>query len=186
MDSGKPLAARTQRLFLALWPDEAVREQLAAHAGQWQWPAGCVRYAPADWHVTLHFIGDVAREKVDMIANGADVSFQPFVLVFDQPGLWPRGLAVLCASEVPLALKRLRAQLGHALSALDFAPDPRPYAPHVTLARHAEAAIAPAAFAPVRWPVSGFALVLSIGLKAPRYRILGQYRQAPGEEPLPF
>jgi 2'-5' RNA ligase len=150
---------------------------LAAHAGQWQWPAGCARYAPADWHVTLHFMGDVASEKVDLIANCAEVPFQPFELVLDQSGLWPRGLVVLCASEVPSALMRLHAQLGHALSALDVALDPRPYVPHVTLARHAGAAIAPAAFAPVRWPVSGFALVLTTGLKAPRYRVLGQYRQ---------
>lgn len=186
MDSGKPLAARTQRLFLALWPDEAVREQLAAHAGQWLWPAGCARYAPADWHVTLHFIGDVDTEQVAAIAACAEVPFQAFDLALDQPKLWARGLAVLCASEVPVALQALHERLGRVLRQRDLVLDARPYVPHVTLARHAEAAIAPAAFAPVRWPVSGFALVLSTGLKAPRYRILGQYRQAPGEKPLPF
>jgi 2'-5' RNA ligase len=176
MDSDKPPVASRRRLFLALWPDDGVRRQLAAHAEQWRWPAGCVRYAPQDWHATLHFIGDVASEKVQSIATAAALPLQPFGLVFDQPRLWPRGLAVLCASEPPAALIRLHEALGQALGALDLALDPRPYVPHITLARRAEAAIAPRVFAPVQWPVQCFALVLSTGLKAPRYRVLRQYR----------
>jgi 2'-5' RNA ligase len=176
MDSGKPLTARTRRLFLALWPDADVREQLAAHADQWLWPAGCTRYAPADWHVTLHFIGDVASEKVEAIAACAAVPFQPFDLALEQPRLWARGLAVLGASEVPVALKMLHERLGQVLRGLDLALDTRPYVPHVTLARHAEAAIPPIPCAPVHWQVQGFALVVSTGLKAPRYQVIHQYR----------
>lgn len=181
MDTGQPSALSSQRLFLALWPDDSVRAQLAAHADQWQWPAGCARYAPEDWHATLHFLGDVATEKVDAIASCAEVPFQPFELVLDQPGRWPRGLAVLCASEVPVALRRLHAQLGQALSALDFALDHRPYVPHVTLARRAGAASAPVACAPVHWWVQGFALAVSTGRRDPRYRVIRHYRQGPGQ-----
>lgn len=176
MDSGKAFPQRTRRLFLALWPDECVREQLAAHADQWLWPAGCTRYAPTDWHATLHFIGDVASEKVDAIAAGAAVPFQPFDLVLDQPRLWARGLAVLCASEIPIPLRALHVRLAQGLRALDLVLDTRPYVPHVTLARHAEAAIAPTACAPVHWQVQGFALAVSTGLKAPRYLVIHQYR----------
>lgn len=176
MDSGKPAAPQTRRLFLALWPDDAVRRQLAAHADQWQWPAGCTRYAPADWHVTLHFIGDVPGGKVDALAACAEVAFAPFELVLDQPGLWANGLAVLCAPEVPSALKDLLERLGQALGRLDIALDKRPYVPHVTLARHAGAAVAPPAGVPVRWPVRGFALAASTGLTAPRYRVIRHYR----------
>ncbi|MDD2917670.1 RNA 2',3'-cyclic phosphodiesterase [Rhodoferax sp.] len=175
MDTGQRYAQSNQRLFLALWPDDRVRRQLAAHADQWLWPEGCVRYAPEDWHVTLHFMGDVASEKVQAIAAAAALPFQPFDLVFDQPRLWPRGLAVVCASELSAALKSLHEALGQALCALDVALDKRPYVPHVTLARHAEAAVPPAACEPVRWPMRGFALVVSTGLKAPRYRVLRQY-----------
>lgn len=176
MDSANPPGPRTQRLFLALWPDAGVREQLAAHADQWLWPAGCTRYAPADWHVTLHFIGDVATEQAETIAAGAAVPFQPFELVLDQPARWAHGLTVLGASEVPMPLRTLHERLGRALRGLDLALDPRPYVPHVTLARHADAAIPPTVFAPVRWPVRGFALVLSTGLKASRYRVIRQYQ----------
>jgi len=176
MDSGKPLTARTQRLFLALWPDAGVREQLAAHADQWLWPAGCMRYVPEDWHVTLHFIGDVMAEKVEAIAACAAGPLQPFDLALDQPRLWARGLAVLGASEVPVALKMLHERLGQVLRELDLALDTRPYVPHVTLARHAEAAIPPMACSPVHWQVQDFALVVSTGLKASRYRVIRQYR----------
>lgn len=177
MDSGKPLALRRQRLFLALWPDDGVRAQLAAHAGQWQWPADCTRYAPEDWHITLHFMGEVASDKLDAIASGVEQPCPPMELVLDQPRLWARGLAVLCASEVPVALNLLVEQLGQVLSTLDIALDQRPYVPHVTLARHAEAAVAPTACAPVRWSVQGFALVASTGLQDPRYRVIRHYRQ---------
>ena len=40
---------------------------------------------PADWHVTLHFIGDVATEQIEAIAACAAVPLQPFDLVLDQP-----------------------------------------------------------------------------------------------------
>lgn len=176
MDRGKPLVARTQRLFLALWPDEGVQGQLVAHAKQWTWPAGCVQSAPADWHVTLHFIGNVDADRVAAIMAGADVPFQPFELVLDQPRLWPHGLAVLGTTEVPMPLRALYERLGYALRGLDLAVETRPYLPHVTFARRAGAAIPPAAPAPVVWWVRGFVLVVSTGDRAQPYRALRQYR----------
>ena len=177
MDAGKPLTPTTQRLFLALWPDDGVRSQLAAHVDQWQWPAGCTRYAPEDWHVTLHFIGDVTTDKRAAIAAGAAVPFQPFDLALDQPRLWARELAVLCASDVPVALKSLQERLGQALRAPELAllPDTRPYMPHLTLARHAGAARVPSASAPVQWRVQGYALVVSTGRRTPRYEVIQSY-----------
>lgn len=176
MDSGKPLVTRAQRLFLALWPDDGVREQFVAHASQWAWPSGCVRYGPADWHITLHFIGDVGADRVESIATCADVPFQPFELVLDQPVLWPHGLAVLRATEVPAPLQALYDRLGQELRALDLAIETRPYQPHVTLARHADAAIPPKTSAPVVWRVPSFTLVVSTGDSCQRYRVIRWYR----------
>ena len=175
MDPGKPLTPRTRRLFLALWPDDGIRGQVAAHVSQWLWPPGCAPCAPADWHATLHFIGDVAAERVEGIADGAAVAFQPFELVLDQPVLWSHGLAVLLASEVPMALRALHERLGDRLRGLGLPVDTRPYVPHVTLARRAGAAIPPRVVLPVRWPARGFALVVSTGLQAPRYRVIRHY-----------
>ncbi|MES2880140.1 MAG: RNA 2',3'-cyclic phosphodiesterase [Pseudomonadota bacterium] len=175
MAPDKPRTPRIQRLFLALWPDEGVKEQLAEHANQWTWSSGCAPYAPADWHVTLHFIGDVDADRVEDISTSAGVPFQPFELILDQPRLWPHGLAVLCATEVPMPLLALYDRLGNVLRGLDLPVETRPYQPHATLARRAGAAIPPTASAPVVWWVRRFALVISTGDREQRYRVIRQY-----------
>lgn len=175
MDPGKPLVTRKQRIFLALVADEPVQVQLAAHAKQWTWPVGCVACLSADWHITLHFIGAVDADRVRQLAAGVVVPFQPFVLVLDRPLLWPHGLAIVGATVVPAPLQALYQRLGDALRGLDVPVETRPYQPHVTLARHAGAAIAPAASAPVLWPVKAYALVLSTGDRAQRYRVIHNY-----------
>jgi len=175
MPTSPPAASRSQRLFLALWPDDVVRRQLANHASQWTWSAGSVQYQPDDWHVTLHFIGQVAADQVDEVCSRVNVPLLPFELVLDQPTLWSQGLAVLCASAVPAPLIQLHAQLGRALQGLDLPVDTRPYLPHVTLARRAEGACAPSTCTPVRWGVRGYAMVVSTREREQRYRVLRVY-----------
>lgn len=176
MDPGKPPVTRKQRLFLALEADEPVQAQLNTHVKQWTWPVGCAACLPADWHITLHFIGAVDADLVQQLAAGVAVPFQPFELVLDQPLLWPHGLAILGATVVPAPLRALYERLGDALRRLDVPVETRPYQPHVTLARHAGAAIPPVAPAPVLWPVPGYALVLSTGDRQQRYRVIQKYR----------
>ena len=175
MDSLTPSAHRTQRLFLALWPDDDARQQLVTHAAQWTWPHGCVRYLPEDWHLTLHFIGPVHADRVADIMALATVPFQPFTLTLDQPTLWPHGLAVLCMSHVPAPLQALYGRLGAALLRLDLPVQTRPYLPHVTLARRATAAILPGRPTPVVWQARRCALVESTGAASPRYRMIHAY-----------
>lgn len=169
-----PPTPATQRLFFALWPDAQVRAQLAAHVDQWAWPPGAQRYAPADWHVTLHFMGQLDAQRAERVAELAHAPFAPCTLVLDQATLWPQGLAVVCASAVPAALQMLHAQLGAVLRGLDLSVDARPYQPHATLARRAVGATPPL-HPPVVWPVHSFALVESTGNPAARYRVLRHY-----------
>ena len=175
MNSAQPCVNGTRRLFLALWPDDGVEQQLVAHASQWNWPSSCARCMAEDWHITLHFIGNVNADRVAGITANVGVPLQPFELVLDQPRLWPRGLAVLCASEVPAPLQSLHEQLGRALRGLDLAVETRPYLPHVTLARRAGATTAPATSAPVVWQARSYALVVSTGNRNQRYQIIRQY-----------
>lgn len=149
--------------------------QLARHVDGWSWPPGCVLYAPSDWHVTLHFMGQVPVARLPEVAEGLDMPVQPFVLQLDRPALWHHGLAVLCASQLPLPLQSLHERLGLTLRGLGLPAGPPPYHPHATLARHADMAQPPAACAPVEWPVGGFALVASTGSRDCRYQVLRRY-----------
>ncbi len=130
---------------------------------------------PPDWHVTLHFIGNVNVDRVADIAAGVAMPLQPFELALNQPRLWHHGLAVLCASEVPAPLQTLYEHLGYALRRLDLPVDTRPYLPHITLGRRADAAIAPTTSAPVVWQACSFALVVSTGDQRHRYRVIREY-----------
>ncbi len=169
-------SSRSRRIFLALWPQPAVRRRIAAHAAHWTFGDDARRYAPADWHVTLHFLGDVAIERVPAIVDGVAVPVEPCELLLDQPQRWPRGLAVVCASRMPEALLDLHTRLSHAVSRLGLNVEARPYRPHLTLARHAGDAAAPIASPPIVWPVHGYALVVSTGQADQRYTVLRRYR----------
>lgn len=175
MRSASSSIARTHRLFLALWPDDAVRRGVHEHARAWAMPPGSGRYGPADWHVTLHFLGSVLTQRVPEIAAGVDVPLEPFELVLDQPLIWPRGLAVLCASEVPQALKSLHDRLGRALRGVHQTVELRPHRPHLTLARRADAAIPPMAPVLVVWPVRSLVLVVSTCQTDHRFEVLREY-----------
>jgi len=166
---------KSLRLFLALWPDDDVRGQLAVQGCLWTWPAEGAVYHPGDWHVTLHFIGAVGADRVDAISSGLDVPLEPFDLLLDQPQVWPHGVAVLCAGAVPHQLRQLHDRLGDALQALGLPVDVRPYRAHVTLARRAACAVVPPGVAPLRWRVQGYALVVSTGEEGQRYRVLRRY-----------
>jgi 2'-5' RNA ligase len=151
----------TERLFIALWPTPAVRRALHAEQRRWQWPQG-VRLTPRDnLHLTLHFIGAVPAERVGAVAAGLAAPCPPFTLLLDGAAVWANACAVLTASVTPPPLAALHARLADALQALRLPVETRPLRPHVTLARLALGAQAPAPLAPLRWPVRGCVLVRS-------------------------
>jgi RNA 2',3'-cyclic 3'-phosphodiesterase len=151
----------TVRLFTALWPSTATRDAVTAHADAWTWPAAARRTRPERLHVTLHFLGSVDAELVPALKKRLDVAWAGCELSLDRPQVWPGGIAVIEASEVPPALATLHARLGERLEGLGLALEARRYRPHVTLARKAFGARPPAAA--VRWYAGpGFALVQSL------------------------
>lgn len=152
----------TVRLFLALWPDAPVREALAAHRQQWQWPPAASLVAPERLHLTLHFIGDVEAARVQALQRALAVRFAPFLLSLDGAcaRLWPGGIAVL-ELAAPEPLQRLHERLGQALRASGLPPEARTFRPHVTLARKAAGAHPGPAAPSMPWPVNAFALVRS-------------------------
>ena len=151
----------TARLFIALWPDEAMRHELAAHRDAWAFPRSASPVRTDRLHATLHFLGDVEQLSIPELADALAVPFEPFSLQFGQHVLWPHGIAVLEPDAAPPALMHLHLRLGKALETSGVAPDTRPSRPHVTLARRAAKAGVPAQFHPLAWHINGYRLMES-------------------------
>jgi 2'-5' RNA ligase len=159
------------RLFVGLWPDEAVRSALHAHQQAWQWPRGAGLVRRDRLHVTLHFLGDVASDRIPALHQALrGVKACAFDQPFGQARRWHGGLAVLEMEPVP-ALMALHLAVGEALAALGHAPERRPYRPHLTLARRAEGAVPPPAPLVIPWRVRGFVLVESELAPPARYAV---------------
>jgi RNA 2',3'-cyclic 3'-phosphodiesterase len=146
-----PPAPSTLRLFIGLWPDASVRDTVQARADAWSWPAAARRTRTERLHITLHFLGAVAADRIDAVKDGLRMQWQGCELVLDRATVWPGGIAVLEAGHVPAALAELHQALAGKLRALGLPVEERPLRPHVTLARKASGAQPPPGFVPVHW-----------------------------------
>lgn len=159
-----PNVPERQRLFFALWPEAGLR----AHIQQAIMPALRAYQArpidPANWHVTLVFIGTVEAETVACLQRVAGECQAPaFSLCLDRLGFWPRPQVVwLAPSLIPPELAQLQTALSAALAGqCAYRPEARPYRPHLSLLRKATSGPAEQAITPVEWPVRHFGLVRS-------------------------
>lgn len=131
------------RLFVALELPVAVRARLAAWTARAA-PPQVRAVAEQSLHVTLAFLG--TRDTADAAAVGGLLEglARPLGLLRDAGGLWlpprrPRVLTVALA--VDDAVTELRVQLVRSLqAAIGFEPEPRAFAPHVTVGRVAPGA----------------------------------------------
>jgi 2'-5' RNA ligase len=165
----------TTRLFLALWPDPAIRAALVQWRDAWAWPRWAAPVRDDKLHVTLHFLGNLPSTRVPELVLGLGVPFEPFQLTLGHAKLWPHGIAVLEPDSAPEALTQLHARLAEALPGLGLQPEERKFRPHVTLARHAANAVAPSDGPLVSWDVRRYALVESQPGNGGGYTVLKYY-----------
>jgi 2'-5' RNA ligase len=166
----------TRRLFLGLMASPGTRAALEDFRSMWHWPATARLTPAAQLHVTLHFLGDVTEVVEDELREALDACVMPpLTLALQDCEIWEGGIAVLRVADADAGLAALRTDLGRMLSRLGFPSDPRPYRPHVTLARHAEGALWPRLLAPVIWPASSLSLVWS---RAGEYQTLETWQAA--------
>lgn len=165
----------TSRLFLALWPDPAVRHALREARDTWAWPRGATPVHTDKLHLTLHFLGSVPSERLPALLDGFDVPFAPFRLDLGTPVLWPHGIAVLEPLAEPPALLALHARLAQALVDLGLQPEARAYRPHVTMARRAGGVAVPDTNPSITWDITSYALVES---RDGVYAVLREYINA--------
>lgn len=150
-----------RRVFFALPPAVALQRAFARLADEVALAAqGRVPQADSI-HMTLAFIGDIAVERIgELVALGATVSAQRFALSLDRVGSFRRArVAWVAPAAVAPALVMLQHALAGALAHAGFRTEARPFAPHVTLARHCTHAIeARQIDCAVQWPVTQFVL----------------------------
>ena len=154
----------SERLFFALWPDEGVRGQMRDHLLPQLTSLRGKPQRPDQWHVTLVFLGEVpASRRGALLASAHGIQASPFTLTFDAIEYWRRPRVVcMTASVTPAPLHDLVETMRAALQSEGFAPDPRPYRPHVTLARKVFAAQEFSFPEPIAWPAHRFTLVRSL------------------------
>jgi 2'-5' RNA ligase len=163
------------RLFVAVWPPPEVVDPVAALPR----PAvpGLRWTDPEQWHVTLRFMGrmdDVSR--VDEALSGVAA---PAVEVVLGPSVGRFGHRVL---HVPVeGLAPLATAVVDVTAGFGEAPEDRPFAGHLTLARVRKGArvdLRPLAGASIegRWRVDEVTLVESkLGGAGARYEVIGRY-----------
>jgi 2'-5' RNA ligase len=137
----------SRRLFVALEPPDPVRRRIAALQAELRRAAGPaageLRWVdPANVHLTLQFLGAVPAERVGAIEGAlaaAAAPGRPLALEVKGAGAFPsarRARVVwlgLAGDLAPLAA--LVAVVGRGLAPLGYAPEERPFSPHLTLGR---------------------------------------------------
>jgi len=167
-------------LFFALWPDAAARDELFRVARELQRSCGGRAVRRDNLHLTLVFLGDVAREKIPQLAAiAAQQRAIAFDLEFGAIRYWQHNRIVWAAPQaVPPPLSGFVAALEPALSEAGFDFDRRPYVPHVTLLRGARPPATAISIA-LDWPVRDFALVEAVRDESrPAYRVLERWSAA--------
>lgn len=120
-----------------------------------------------DWHVTLVFIGDFPEEKIPALMSAVDVIDPGEIrLRFDTLTFWQRPkIACIHAKIVPPALEHLVKSLQQALIPFGYAPDPRVYRPHITVARKVRTFPETRLARPVELSWTDFELVESVSFR---------------------
>jgi RNA 2',3'-cyclic 3'-phosphodiesterase len=123
------------RLFIALELPERVVGQLTLARGG---VVGARWLEPADYHVTLRFIGDIDGAAARDIAETLGDIRRPKAIVSFESLSWFGGdkpRAIVARVKAEPALMDLQAEQERRLRRIGVAPETRKYTPHVTLAR---------------------------------------------------
>jgi len=136
---------QTIRAFIAIELSSQAQTALADLQNKLKtlFPPRTVRWVPTgNIHLTIHFLGDVLAGQTDQIIEQLEAAAretQPFSLQITGLGSFPnthrpRVIWTGIAGQIA-PLKKLHHMLGERLKIIDFRPDNRPYAPHLTLGR---------------------------------------------------
>lgn len=170
-------AARTQRLFIALWPPTPLQQQIYTESARF---AALGRRVPArNLHVTVAFLGSVAQDRIDTLLQvmrearpeACDLKLHTLAYSAKNRMLW------MTPALPPASLAAYQSRLSRALGTAGFKTEERAYRPHITLLRDC-ARPTPEQLATkldIAWPVREIALVRSdLAPGGSRYEVIGR------------
>jgi RNA 2',3'-cyclic 3'-phosphodiesterase len=139
------------RLFVAIPVSDPAREQALRLLGQLRsanWPVRWVH--DEGLHMTLKFFGEVAPERLDVIAEAlrfAADNAGALALELGDLGAFPsrsRPRILWIGVNAPPALELLQDRIERGCEAIGFPPEGAPFQPHITLGRVREGQRLPA------------------------------------------
>lgn len=163
------------RLFLALWPDAALRRAVQVATRAAVATSGGRAVPSANYHLTLAFLGLQPRSQLDAIRDAVSrLAPVTGTLRLEQIGHF-RAARVLWIGprRTPPVLNRQAGTLRGALEANRVRFTPGPFRAHVTLARRI-VQVPSATLAPIRWDYAGVALIESDRTR-PHYKVLAHW-----------
>jgi RNA 2',3'-cyclic 3'-phosphodiesterase len=155
------------RLFFAAFPDGETQRLIASTAASLALGEGARPVPCENYHITLAFVGEVSNAHAASLRTIVPLEVPVFTIRFDTYEHWLKSeVVVFATSECPPALHDLQCKLRRELAHHHLASDPRPFHPHVTIARKVVQAPVQQAMSGFLWTVTAFQLVRSVGSNA--------------------
>lgn len=179
------------RLFFALWPEDAVRAACAEAARSINLRAqpGGYLLSPDKYHLTLLFLGDFvsAEKQADALRAAEGLRSAPFDLKLDYAGSFRNNSKIpywLGTRDVPDALPALHRTLRDTMKAGGVTPERMSFTPHLTVLRDAQRPLPDTQIQPIDWPVHEFVLIRSrLDRRPADYEVLGRWPLLEGPAP---
>ena len=113
-------------------------EQIQLLIHDYPWPISAIPSLPADWHITLSFLGQATHDQYQHLLPLIDTLTNPVIdLEFNELAYWPQAkVLVLLPNEIPPSLTFLVSKINDLLKSQHWPIEPRAYQPHLTLAHH--------------------------------------------------
>lgn len=128
------------RVFFGIEPRPETRQSIADWRDRYGLAAGRP-VPPANFHVTLAFIGDINDRELETLCNTIDEhqngpEFTAGSLTLDLVGYWPGpNIYWMGTSQAPQQIDRLARKLQHLGGLVGARLKKKPFTPHVTLYR---------------------------------------------------
>lgn len=140
------MAEELLRSFIAIELSEAMKQEASSFVNSLAKRYTGFRFlSPQNWHLTLHFLGKVEFERLEVLQTRLDKTLtevKPFSIFLDGIGVFPEPkqprVIWLGINGDLTELLTLKKMLDQALQKMHFDMEQRTYRPHVTIARTKE------------------------------------------------